>query len=98
MTKQNKNQDHDSQTLERLKQQQLQQKQQNRPGCSIPLHGCFTVIMFSIIICILVNECKRSKIRLDSDRRKYQQTDTVIDAPQLPDNTAVFMKHFNYNH
>ncbi len=76
----------------------LHQPQQNRPGCSIPLNGCFTVIIFSIIICILVNECRRSKIRLDNDRRKYQQNDSIIAAPQLPDNTAVFMNHFNYNH
>lgn len=44
---------------------------------SIPIPGCLMVIILSAIAGIMVNECKRSKIRLENDRQKYQQNDTI---------------------
>lgn len=53
------------------------QNQQKRTLVSIPIPGCLMVIILSAIAGIMVNECKRSQIRLENDRQKYQQTDTT---------------------
>lgn len=43
-------------------------QQQPRTLFSIPISGCLMVIILSAIAGIAVNECKRSKIRLENDR------------------------------
>lgn len=52
---------------------------------SIPIPGCLMVIILSAIAGIMVNECKRSQIRLENDRQKYQQNDTI--KPKVAQNT-----------
>ena len=54
-----------------------EQKSQTKTLFSIPLHGCLTVIILSALAGIATNECKRSQIRLENDRQKYQKNDTI---------------------
>lgn len=54
-----------------------QESQQKRTLFSIPITGCLMVIILSAIAGIMVNECKRSQIRLENDRQKYQKSDTI---------------------
>lgn len=51
--------------------------QQRKTLFSIPIPGCLMVIILSAIGGIMVNECKRSQIRLENDRQKYQANDTI---------------------
>ncbi|MBO4480226.1 MAG: hypothetical protein J5742_01200 [Alphaproteobacteria bacterium] len=57
-------------------QSENNQKQPTRTLFSIPLNGCLTVIILAAIAGIMVNECKRSQIRLENDRRNFQ-SDTI---------------------
>lgn len=54
-----------------------QDPQQKRTLFSIPITGCLMVIILSAIAGIMVNECKRSQIRLENDRQKHQKNDTI---------------------
>ena len=63
-------------------------QQEKRTLVSIPLHGCLMVIILSAIAGIMVNECKRSKIRLENDRQKYQN-DTIKSNMTSTKNTFV---------
>ncbi|MBO7656416.1 MAG: hypothetical protein J6S80_01670 [Alphaproteobacteria bacterium] len=65
--------------------------QQTRTIFSVPLNGCLTLIILSAIAGIAINECKRSKIRLENDRQKYQQNDTI--APNATAQNTLFLKY-----
>jgi len=54
-----------------------QNNSQPRTLFSIPLTGCLMVVILSAIAGIMVNECKRSQIRLEKDKQKYQQNDSI---------------------
>lgn len=54
-----------------LRFQQQSQSKQNK-GCSCSLSGCAWIILFSILIGIAVQECERSKIRLEKEK-KYNE-------------------------
>lgn len=56
---------------------------------SVPLNGCLMVIILSAIAGIFINECKRSQIRLENDKRKYQN-DTITSPKSFMHNTALF--------
>lgn len=56
-----------------------------------PVQRCLIVVILSAIAGIMVNECKRSKIRLEHDRQKYQQNDTI--APNATAQNTLFLKY-----
>lgn len=66
-------------------------QQQTRTIFSIPLNGCLTLIILSAIAGIAINECKRSKIRLENDRQKYQQNDTIT--PNATAQNTLFLRY-----
>ena len=70
--------------------------QQPRTLFSVPVTGCLMVIILSAIAGIMVNECKRSKIRLENDRQKYQQNDTV--ASNATAQNTLFLKYLPRSH
>ena len=41
-------------------------------GWRLPISGCLYVIFLCALCGIMVNECKRSKIRLNRDRSAYE--------------------------
>lgn len=58
----------------------MEQKNQNmqiQPNFRVPINGCLMTIILCAVAGIMINECKRSKIRLENDKRKYQMNDTV---------------------
>lgn len=59
---------------------------------SVPLNGCLMVIILSAIAGIFINECKRSQIRLENDKRKYQN-DTIT-TPRPTINNVFTLKNF----
>ena len=63
---------------------------------SVPITGCLMIIILSAIAGIMVNECKRSQIRLENDRRKYQ-TDTTVQ-PNKFTNKILFLKNLPRAH
>lgn len=65
------------------------QPQQKRTLFSIPVSGCLMVIILSAVAGIMINECKRSQIRLENDRKKYQQNDTIKSDTATARNTLV---------
>ena len=65
--------------------------QQPRTLFSIPISGCLMVIILSAIAGIAVNECKRSIIRLENDRQRYQQNDTI--ARNSTAQSTLFLKY-----
>lgn len=69
-----------------------QNSTQKRTLFSVSIPGCLTVIILSAIAGIMVNECKRSKLRLENDRHKYQQTDTI--RPNTTAQNTLYLKHF----
>ncbi|MBO4700246.1 MAG: hypothetical protein J5620_00670 [Alphaproteobacteria bacterium] len=60
-------------------------KSQTKTLFSIPIPGCLMVIILSAVAGIIINECKRSQIRLENDRQKYQQNDNI--KPKVAQNT-----------
>ena len=68
------------------------QKQPTRTLFSIPLDGCLTLIILSAIAGIAINECKRSKLRLENDRQKYHQNDTTV-TPNATAQNILFLKY-----
>jgi hypothetical protein len=56
---------------------------------SVPLNGCLMVIILSALAGIFINECKRSQIRLENDKRKYQN-DTITTLKHIANNTFIF--------
>ncbi len=70
--------------------QQNANQTQNRTLFSIPVSGCLMIIILSAIAGISINECKRSKLRLENDRRKYQQNDTI--APNATAQNTLYLK------
>ena len=42
-----------------------------------PMQRCLIIVILSAIAGIMINECKRSQIRLENDRKKYQNNDTI---------------------
>ena len=54
-------------------QQYKKQESEQKTGCRLGCTGCFTIILMLAILCIVVNECKRSNIRLDHEKYKYQK-------------------------
>lgn len=74
--------------------EQNQNQKQTLFSLSIP--GCLTVIILSAIAGIMVNECKRSQLRLENDRRKYQQNDTTASRPTAQN--TLYIKHIARAH
>ena len=70
--------------------------EQRKTLVSIPISGCLMIIILSAIAGIMVNECKRSKIRLENDRQKYQQNDTV--ASNATAQNTLFLKYLPRSH
>lgn len=68
-----------------------QNRNQKRTLFSASIPGCLTVIILSAIAGIMVNECKRSQLRLENDRQKYQQNDTT--APRPTAQNTLYIKH-----
>ena len=66
-------------------------QQQTRTIFSITPSGCLIVIILSAIAGIAINEYKRSKLRLEHDRQKYQQNDTI--APNATTQNTLFLKY-----
>lgn len=60
-----------------MKENENKQPAPKKSLVSIPITGCLMVIILSAIAGIMVNECKRSQLRLENDRKKYQQNDTI---------------------
>ena len=73
----------------------MEYKNQNnnqRPIISLPINGCLMAVILSAIAGIMVNECKRSKIRLENDKQKYQNDTLRI--PKTVANNTLFLKDF----
>ena len=83
-----------------MQEQKNQNDEQNNDNSrtifSVPLNGCLMVIVLSAIAGIFINECKRSQIRLENDRKKYQN-DTVV-APKAVSNNTLVLKKFPREH
>jgi hypothetical protein len=83
-----------------MQEQKNQNDEQNNDNSrtifSVPLNGCLMVIVLSAIAGIFINECKRSQIRLENDRKKYQN-DTVV-APKSVSNNTLVLKKFPREH
>lgn len=61
----------------------------SRTLVSVLLNGCLMVIILSALAGIAINECKRSQIRLENDKQKYQN-DTISTLKHITNNTFVF--------
>ena len=71
----------------------MENKNNNRHAIiSIPFTGCLTIIIFAAIAGTMINECKRSKIRLENDKRKYKN-DTIA-AQKTTAINVLFLKDF----
>lgn len=84
-------QNNNEQKQKQQNQNQNQNQNQKRTLFSVSIPGCLTVIILSAIAGIMVNECKRSKLRLENDRRKYQQNDTIARGPTAQN--TLYIKH-----
>lgn len=73
----------------------MEYKNQNnnqRPIISLPINGCLMAVILSAIAGIMVNECKRSQIRLENDKQKYRNE--AIKPPKTVANNTLFLKDF----
>lgn len=70
--------------------QQNANQTQNQTLFSIPVSDCLMIIILSAIAGISINECKRSKLRLENDRMKYQRNDTI--APNATARNTLYLK------
>lgn len=63
-----------------LRIQQSQQPQQKK-GCTCSLNGCAFIILFSILMAICVQECQRSKLRLEREKKSLE----IMQTKQIQD-------------
>ena len=61
------------------------QQPQPKKGCSCSLNGCAWIILFSILMGICIQECQRSKLRLEREKKAYEimKTKQVKDTLEL---------------
>ena len=52
---------------------------QTKRGCSCSLQSIFLLVAMTALTIILVNECKRSEIRLKQDQEAAKKIDGVLD-------------------
>jgi len=78
----------DKKTIKKINENNLRIQQQSQPqqnkGCTCSLNGCAWIILLSILIGICIQECQRSKLRLEKEKEFYeimktkQTQDTVL--------------------
>jgi len=65
----------DKQQIKKINENNLRIQQQSQPkkkGCTCSLNGCAWIILFSILIGICIQECQRSKIRLEKEQKEFE--------------------------
>lgn len=79
----------DKQQIKKINENNLRIQQQSQPqqkkGCTCSLNGCAWIILFSILIGICIQECQRSKLRLEREKKAYEimKTKQVKDTLEL---------------
>lgn len=64
---------------------QQQSQQQQKKGCTCSLNGCAWIILMAILMGICIQECQRSKLRLEREQKAFEimKTKQVKDTLEL---------------
>lgn len=73
-----KNVDINVDTIQKNNARFSEQKPQQKNGISCSCSGCLWIIVMSVLLGILVQECKRSTLRLEREKQLQEQLQKTI--------------------